>query len=265
MKKIFVFLSLIVLATSCDWFVFDNQEYYNASVEGKITDTKTGQPLQFAFPNTCKISIIEEGWKDKAGNPVEETQSWYVKCNGVYVNKLVWAAKYRMETKDQNFYPVSIPFELQRGANTVNFEVTPYCRVLDPQITFEDGKIVARFKVEVEDAAKTGTVDVALFGFTDRWVSDGNNNFDFDKVQTEGQKKKIKNADGTSVIELKIDPNHPKESGMQFAYKRNHYLRIGARAYGNENSGKYYNFSPVFKMSSDFSKVEEVTNWDEDL
>ena len=164
MKKIFVLLSLIVLATSCDWFVFDNQEYYNASVEGKITDTKTGQPIQFAFPNTCKISVIEEGWTDKAGNPAEEAQSWYVKCNGVYVNKLVWAAKYRMETKDQNFYPVSIPFELKKGANTVNFEVTPYCRVLDPQITFEDNKIVARFKVEVEDIAKTKTVDVALFG-----------------------------------------------------------------------------------------------------
>ena len=161
MKKIFVFLSLIVLATSCDWFVFDNQEYYNASVEGKLLDTKTGQPLQFAFPNTCKISIIEEGWKDKAGNPAEEAQSWYVKCNGVYVNKLVWAAKYRMETKDQNFYPVTIPFELKKGENTVNFEVTPYCRVLDPQITFEDNKIVARFKVEVEDIAKTKTVDVA--------------------------------------------------------------------------------------------------------
>ena len=264
MKKIFVLLSLIVLATSCDWFVFDNQEYYNAQVEGKIIDSKTGQPLQFAFPNTCSISIIEEGWKDLAGQPAEESQTWYVKCNGTYVNKLVWAAKYRMETKKQNFYPVTIPFELQKGANTVNFEVTPYCRVLDPVITFEDGKIVARFKVEVEDPAATATVDVSLFGFTDRWVSDGNNNFDFDKVQTEGQKKKIKNADGTSTIELKIDPNNPKESGMQFAYKRNHYLRIGARAYGNENSGKYYNFSPVFKMSGDFSKVEEVTNWDED-
>ena len=265
MKKIFVLLSLIVLATSCDWFVFDNQEYYNAQVEGRILDSKTGQPLQFAFPNTCKISIIEEGWTDKEGNPAEETQDWYVKCNGKYVNKLVWAAKYRMETKKQNFYPVSIPFELKKGANTIDFTVTPYARVLDPQITYEDGKIVARFKVEVEDIAKTKTVDVALFGFTDRWVSDGNNNFDFDKVQTEGQKKKIKNADGESIIELKIDPANPKESGMQFAYKRTHYLRIGVRAYGDENTGKYYNFSPVFKMSSDFSKVEEITNWDEDL
>ena len=259
MKKIFVLLSLVVLATSCDWFVFDNQEYYNASVEGKIVDSKTGELMQFAFPNTCKISIIEEGWK------AEETQTWYVKCNGTYVNKLVWAAKYRMETKDQNFYPVSVPFELAKGENKVDFTVTPYCRVLDPQITYEDGKIVARFKVEVEDIAKTKTVDVALFGFTDRWVSDGNNNFDFDKVQTNGQKKKIKNADGVSIIELSIDPANPKESGMQFAYKRNHYLRIGARAYGDENSSKRYNFSPVFKMSGDFSKVEEVTQWDEEL
>jgi hypothetical protein len=106
-------------------------------------------------------------------------------------------------------------------------------------------------------------VDVALFGFTDRWVSDGNNNFDFDKKQKEGQQKKIKTADGQTVIELKIDPT--VESGMQFVYKRNHYLRIGVRAYGDENTGKYYNFSPVFKMSSDFSQVEEVTKWDEDV
>ena len=263
MKKIFVLLSLIVLATSCDWFVFDNQEYYNAQVEGRILDSKTGQPIQFAFPNVCKISIIEEGWKDLAGEPAEETQDWYVKCNGTYVNRLVWAAKYRMETKKQNFYPVSIPFELQKGANTVDFTVTPYARVLDPKISYEDGKIVARFKVEVEDIAKTKTVDVALFGFTDRWVSDGNNNFDFDKKQKDGQQKKIKTADGQTEIVLKIDPT--KESGMQFVYKRNHYLRIGVRAYGDENTGKYYNFSPVFKMSSDFSQVEEVTKWDEDL
>ena len=261
MKKIFVLLSLIVLATSCDWFVFDNQEYYNAQVEGRILDSKTGQQMQFAFPNTATISIIEEGWKDLSGEPAESAQSWYVKCNGTYCNRLVWAAKYRMETKKQNFYPVSIPFELKKGANTVDFSVTPYCRILDPTITYEGGKIVARFKVEIEDASQTPDVTVSLFGFTDRWVSDGNNNFDY-KKQTEGQLKKIKNADGQSVIELKIDPT--VESGMQFVYERTHYLRIGAVATGTENSGKCYNFSPVFKMSSDFSKVEEVTNWDEE-
>ena len=256
MKKILVLLSLLVLATSCDWFAFDNQDNWNAQVQGRILDSKTGQPIQFAFPNTSTISIIEEGWA------AEKAQTWYIKCNGTFVNKLVWAGKYRMDTKKQNFYPVSLPFELQEGANNVDFTVTPYCRILDPVITYEGTKIVARFRVEVEDATKTPNVDVALFGFTDRWVSDGNNNFDFDKVQKDGKQKKILAIDGSATIELSIDTT--KDSGMQFVYKRNHYLRIGAVATGSENSGKCYNFSPVFKMSGDFSKVEEVTNWDEE-
>ena len=61
-----------------------------------------------------------------------------------------------------------------------------------------------------------------------------------------------------------IAPFNHNQRGLQFAYNRSHYLRIGARAYGDENTSKRYNFSPVFKVSSDFSKVEEVTNWDED-
>ena len=255
MKKIFVLLSLLILATSCDWFVFDNQEQWNATVEGRILDSKTGQPVQFAFPNCSKMDIYQEGWD------AEKSQSWYIKPNGTYRNKLAWAGKYRMETVKQNFYPMSQSFELKEGDNTVDFVVTPYCRILDPVITYEGTKIVARFKVEVEDASKTPDVTVMLFGFTDRWVSDGNNNF---KNLSSATQKKIKTADGQTVIELSADTT--KDAGMQFVYKRDHYLRIGAVATGkSDNSGKCYNFSPVFKMSSDFSKVEEVTDWEEEL
>ena len=257
MKKILVLLSLLILATSCDWFVFDNMEQWDAQVEGRIIDSKTGENVQMAWPNNSRIEVYELGWDDRV------SEKWYVKCNGTYVNKLVWAGKYEMETVDRNFYPVKIPFELQKGANTVDFTVTPYARIIDPQITYEDGKIVARFKAEHADPTKTTNMDVALFGFTDRWVSDGNNNFDFDKVQKDGKKKKIKTADGQTIIELSIDPT--KASGTQFVYKRDHFFRIGAVATGSGvNSGKRYNFSPVFKVSSDFSKVEIVTNWDED-
>lgn len=254
MKKIIVLLSLLVLATSCDWFVFDNQEDWDAQVEGRILDSKTGQPMQFAFPNTSTISIIQEGWDE------EKAQTWYVKPNGTYRNKLAWSGKYRMETKKQNFYPVSQSFTLEKGANTVDFTVTPYCRIIDPVITYEGTKIVARFKVEVEDASKTPDVTVALFGFTDRWVSDGNNNF---SGQSSAKEKNVKTIDGQTVIELSADTT--VASGTQFTYKREHFLRIGAVATGSENSGKCYNFSPVYKMSSDFSKVEEVTDWEEQL
>lgn len=77
-------------------------------------------------------------------------------------------------------------------------------------------------------------------------------------------KGKVLDADSQTIIELSADTT--VDSGMQFAYKRDHFLRIGAVATGSGvNSNKRYNFSPVFKMSSDFSKVEEVTDWEEDL
>ena len=261
MKKIFVLLSLLILATSCDWFVFDNQEGYNAQVEGRFIDSETGDPVQFAFYNTSKISIIEEGWD------VEEAQEWYVKCNGTYRNKLVFAGKYRMDTKDQCFYPVEIPFTLEKGKNTVDFTVTPYARILNPKITYEGTKFVARFTVQVADAAQTSKVDVALFGFTDRYVSESNNNFVFDEkdknYQPNGKIKKVKLTDGQADVELSIDTEIP--SGNQFVYKREHFLRIGAVATGNANASKRYNYSPVYKVSNDFSKIEEVTIWDEEL
>ena len=259
MKKILVLLSLLILATSCDWFVFDNQDSYNAQVEGRFIDSATGDPVQFAFYNTSKISIIEEGW-DK-----EEAEEWYVKCNGTYRNKLVFAGKYRLDTKDQCFYPVVIPFTLEKGKNTVDFTVTPYARILNPKITYEGTKLVARFTVQVADAAQTSKVDVALFGFTDRYVSESNKTFIFDKknknYQPEGKIEKVKLTNGQADVVLAINTEIP--SGNQFVYKRDHYLRIGAVATGNANSSKRYNYSPVYKVSSDFSKIEEVTNWEE--
>lgn len=250
----------MVLATSCDWFVFDNQESYNAQVEGRFIDSQTGQMVPFSWPNTSYVSIIEEGWDG------EEAQKWYVKCDGSYRNKLVWAGKYRMDIKDQCFYPIEVPFTLERGKNTIDFTVTPYARILNPQITYEGTKFVARFTVQVSDAAQTPNVDVCLFGFTDRYVSDGNNNFVFDNTkknnQPEGKIKNVKLTDGQADVVLKIDTTI--DSGMQFVYKRDHYLRIGAVASGSANTNKRYNFSPVFKVSGDFSKIEEVTLWDED-
>ena len=49
MKKIISIFSCALLlstAVSCDWFQLDNQEGWNAKVQGKIIDTVTGQPVQ---------------------------------------------------------------------------------------------------------------------------------------------------------------------------------------------------------------------------
>lgn len=257
MKKIAILLSVLVMATSCDWFEFDNQDGYNAQVEGNIIDSETGERVQMAWPNNARVEIIEKGWNDE--NP--ESDKWYVKPNGTYRNLLVFAGDYIMETKDRNFYPATQEFKLKKGANKVDFKVTPYVRIYDPTFSYEDGKIVARCKVKASDPDKTPDVTVQFFMFTDRWVSDGNNTVSGQKT---AKLSKTKKADGETVLEMTVDPTIT--SGMQFVYERDHYIRIGAVATGSGvNSSKRYNYSPVYKMSSDFMTVEEVTNWDEEL
>ncbi len=255
MKKIFLILSSLVLVTACDWFVFDNQEGYDATITGRFLDNQTGELIQFAHPNTDKIQVIEKGWD------TEKSQDWYVKPNGTFTNKLVFAGSYVLHTLGQNFYPVeNIPFEIKKGDNTVDFTVTPYARVIDPKITYEGTKIVARFKVQCSDPTKTPKVDAAFFGYTDRYVSDGYNNFDAQKATS--QKSSVA-ADGTTVIELSVDTG--KAAKTQFTYKRDHYLRIGVVATGSGvNTSKCYNYSPVYKMDQNFSNITEITNWDED-
>jgi hypothetical protein len=266
MKKILFILSALVLVSSCDWFVFDNEESYDATITGRFIDSQTGENVQFAHPNTNTFQVIE--LESAAGRKwdAEKAQSWYVKPNGTYTNKLVFAGKYKMTTLGQNFYPVEdVAFEIKKGANTVDFTVTPYARISDVQITYEGTNIVARFKVKASDPSKTTNVDAFMFGFTDRFVSDGYNNFS--KFST-AKKTKV-TADGNTVIELRVDTTaDPKkiDSGTQFTYKRDHFIRIGVQATGKGvNSGKYYNYSPVYMMDQNFSNVQEITNWDEVL
>ena len=71
-----------------------------------------------------------------------------------------------------------------------------------------------------------------------------------------------------TIQESPVSLNGLKEAGAGnadlFRYKQDRYFRIGAMAEGNgynSEKNKYYNFSPIFKVSADFSKIEEV-QWD---
>jgi hypothetical protein len=257
MKKILILFSTLLLVASCEWFEFDNQEGYNAQVEGQFLDSKTGQPLQFGFPNTSTFSIIEEGWDGEA------TQTWYVKPNGTYINKLTFEGDYRIQTYNSNYYPLTEKFSLKKGGNTQNFTVTPYARILDPKIRYDAGtkQLTATFKVEHADPSKTNKMMVAFLGFTDRFVSDGFNNF---TAATAKMSKDVP-ANGTTEISLFVDVSDKMANNAQFKYNRVHYVRIGALATGaGVNSSYRYNLSPVYEVSSDFQTIQEITNWTED-
>lgn len=250
-----ILLSTAFIFASCDWFVFDNQEGYDATIEGQILDSKTGQPIQSRHGNT--FSIIEEGWTG------ESSQSWRIKSDGTYVNKLVFAGQYRMNTMNANFYPHEEQFVIKKGANTQNFTVTPYARIIDPKISYDESKqqLKASFKVEKGDPSENiTTMVVRFFGYTDRFVCDGLNNFTSPSTQMSSGVT----ADGSTEITLYVDVTNQTANNAQFKYKRTHYLRIGVLAQGpGINTSNRYNFSPVFSVSEDFRTIQEITDWNE--
>ena len=254
MKKIFYLLSLVTLVTSCSLFEMDNYAGPDATITGNIIDAKTKEnvPTECKFgnffggaytgaPTEGYFSVYELGWD------YEAAQYWHIKYDGSYTNALVWAGKYRMEAKENNFYPETKDnIEIKKGTNTLDWEVTPYARVIDPKVEYVNGKFVATFKCEFGDASKANKIKNAkLFCYPDAFVGVYCNYCGSDPGATLNEVV----CDGTTVNTLTIDPTLTANIS-EFKYTgKYHYFRIGICAEGNGyNSKNHYNYSPTVKI-----------------
>ena len=268
MKNIrYIIAGMLVMAsmTACDWFTLDNQPGYDAQVYGTLVDSETEEPVLSEIyatgttsinVKTGYLTVVELGWK------AEANQNWNVRNNGTYRNNLVFAGNYRMDTKDANYYPVTQEFTLSKGENKVDFTVTPYARILNHSIQYneETKKIEATCIVQVVDPIQTNTLDeVRLCCYTDNFVGSGFNNC---KNDTEAVAKNVKiDANGMASVTLAIDTQN-EANQTEFQYERTHYVRLAALATGKSvNASKRYNFSPTYSLKLDGSDAVEYTNW----
>lgn len=259
MKNIRYILMTVLAAffvTSCDWFVLDNMDDYDATVCGRLIDSETGENvLSEISSQTGSFKIIELGWDGEA------TQSWNVKNNGTYRNNLVWSGDYRMESNDANYYPIVTNFQLKKGDNEVDFYVTPYVRVLDHTIAYNatTKKIEATCTVQVTDQVKTNSLEVRLCAFTDNFVGSAFNNC---KNDAGSYVKNVEfDKDGKATVKVAIDTQDSGNS-VQFKYDRVHYVRLAALATGtNVNTGARYNFGPTYSLRLDGSEPVVYNEW----
>ena len=232
-------------AVSCDWFELDNQEGWNAKVQGRILDSKTGQPVQ--SEQGASITVIEQGWTDPvSGNPISQNQSWRIKNDGTYRNDLVFAGDYVMNTvSGANFVADPVSFKLNKGDNTVDFTVNPYCRILNPVVSYEGGKIKATFTIEAGISQVNNIGTVYLCVYPDRFVRNGYNKCKNDP----GAMAKNVTPDGKTQVTLYVDTQLDKNAD-EFQYNRPHYIRIAA-------VGAHYSIVPEW--------TEEVTTDEFDM
>lgn len=254
-KYLFLAVAAVLCMTSCDWFVLDNMEGYDATIYGKIIDAETGELVLSEISNsTGNIKVVEQGWTEEGAQ-----QTWYVKNNGTYRNNLVFSGDYIMRTSDANYYPVNTPFQLKKGDNEIDFYVTPYVRIIDHKISFNatDSTIVAKVKVQVADKVKTPTLkDVRLCCYSDNFVGSVLNNC----KKSEGAFAENVPVDenGVAEVDLVIDAKKKGANASVFKYDRIHYVRVAALAVGDGvNTSARYNFSPTYSLSL---KAAETTH-----
>lgn len=277
MKKftqIIAVLLSVAFVTSCDLLKRDTFDGPDAEVTGRLLDAKTGELINIEAAqvttgswwsqttyNYGALVIMEQGWKDANGQPVSQEQHWFVRYDGHYTNNLVFAADYKVSMKLLPVYePEKADFSLNKGSNTVDFSVIPFCRIINPAIKYDSGskKIIATFSVELGDETKANNItNVALCANTQLFV--GCNYFNMTK-NDKGAKKS--NVTPGETITLEIDTTLPANAEL-FKYTRDRYVRIAAMAKGSGyNSNNLYNFSKIYKISADFSKIEEA-KWED--
>lgn len=257
-KLLFIIPCMIFLVTSCDFFEMDNYDPYNTTITGIFIDAATGENVQqeckydnrfggnISTYTTGFITAFEQGWD------YEAAQYWLVKYDGTYLNTQIFSGTYRLEANENNFYPVKKEdVVLKKGSNTIDWEVVPYVRIIDPVIVFDEAvqKFKATFKLEYGDATKANTmVKIMLCSYQDAFVGLFCNN---SSGNPEANKTTGIVVDGVTENTLYIDPAATTNRD-QFKYSpRMHYFRIAACAVGPGNSyngSLHYNYSPTVSI-----------------
>lgn len=292
MKKLIISAALLLpllSAVSCSMFQLDNYDGPNAQVSGKLLDVVTGELVgieagsssAFDWSTWSMVTSVEYGalyvseqgyispnyTGDPANYITDDKQYWMVRFDGQFANKLVFAGTYKFSTQ---LLPCYEPeeghdtFEIQKGRNQMNVGVLPFCRIKDPKITYDAAgkKMVATFYVELTDPTRANTIaNVAFCANTQLFVGAKNMNLAKDYKPSKAQ-----NVNPGELITLEIATDAPETADLFKYATQDRYFRIAAQAEGNgfnaSSKTKFYNFSPVYKVSADFSTIEEV-QWDE--
>ncbi|MBR6458291.1 MAG: DUF3823 domain-containing protein [Bacteroidales bacterium] len=280
MKRILYFIIAVAIAavsvSACDMFKLDNFDGPNAQISGRLLDAQTGEQIgieaaasvgfdwstwsSYTTVDAGALVVMEQGWA-----ATDPGQDWLVRFDGQYRNNLIFAGDYKYTCRKLPCYePVDSTFTVKEGANKMDLELMPYCRVVDEEFSVEKdafgnySKLVATFKVELGDPSKANKVANVVFGANTQLFVGAN----YQNLAKDDTGAKQKNVSANTTITLKIDMNSSKNADL-FRYNRERYLRIGAMANGNGyNSNNLYNFSKTYKISADFEDVE-VVEWDE--
>ena len=225
MKKIKLYISLLIslfVVASCE---LDNYDTPNAKIYGGIYDNVTGELVPQDIISGSRIEYIELGYE------VPTTQYLIFKSDGSYRNDLMFSGKYAIGpgTAGNFVAPAKDTIDLASGETKLDFTVQPFVRIKNCTITKIGTEIVATFTIEQTTTDKVRYINL----FASREPTLGGS---FSQVSKRSEIDVV--TVPTTVYTLKIDL--PTNTSLLIPGKP-FYFRVGAQS---RASGAKYNYAP---------------------
>jgi len=229
MRNLIILIIILVTGFGFSSCELDNYESPSASLSGAIIDKQTGLPVESDIINGTQIEVIEQGFE----NP--SIQRLIVKTDGTYRNDMMFEGDYIiLPLRRGNFVPLTDTLSIEIEGETVqNFEVQPYIRILDPQITIDGTEITATFRVEQTVGNKVS--ELSLFGHSSPSVGE--------QMQFGKKTKRLRRVvDPNDEYELVLDVRTDRD----FVAGESYHFRIGAIIDADEAE---FNYAPAVRLT----------------
>lgn len=227
MKKIIILNVIlgVVFLCSCK---LDNYSLPDMTLDGVVVDKVTGENIQTRQPNGIKIRLMQEGYS----NP--QPYDFWVKSDGSFRNTRLFAGKYNVIAMEGAFESASVDtvnIDLNQN-RTIKFEVEPYARLKNVNISVSAGTITATYNISLTTSTKDLSKSMLLCDIGEILHE-----------TTVGVKKSTENN-------LKVMTD-PQIIAKQFTDQitgltaGTYYARVAILA---ENTLNRYNYSPIIKL-----------------
>ncbi len=219
--------------TSCEK---DNYDEPEAGIQGTITDSTNGMPLETATAKSqMSMRITQTSWAKDETTTVTP-QELNMKQDGTYFNDKLFAGTYTVVPWQGPFYPLSDDevqtVQLKGGkVTTANFTVTPYLTidwVQEPYYDTADGKIKCSVKFTrngKDGFEKPDVANMQLYISTNQYVGPNA------EARLTPAAIKITNDQEGQTIEL--------ESKIAVEYNNIYWFRVGANCSDTYKKNNY--------------------------
>jgi hypothetical protein len=226
--KIFKTASILIILCGCCFAgcKLDNYDAPNATLTGRLIDSETKEAVPAQTPNGARIRIYEFYKNEWSPQP----NDFWVKQDGSFENKAVFAGKYRIAAEGPfaAFEPIETDIS---GTKNLDITVTPYLRLSIQATPGAGGEVT--LSTQVSRSANASKIRTLTFvcgktPYVDR------NTF-----------VKKSDIDLASVGDDEIISKTYSETLTGLTSGATYYARVGAIA---DNPGSYYNYSKVVEI-----------------